>query len=331
MKKLFFLFINLTLLLGCSGLLMDDFDNSTLKIRDFEKTWLTVYQVYPYFEFKKIDWDSLHTVYKLKVEAAKGDEYAYVLYNLLCELKDGHIALRLPSGVELSQETRRQVKDKNSFDLNVAVEYLDGNYKWTKNGMIGFATIGGSIGYMFIASFGSDTWYDQGINDIVNQLSQFNGLIIDVRNNGGGNEMNSNIIISHFLKNDLQTPGNYYNNVYRKGQVISPNKPCYDKNVVVLTNGGCFSSNEHFVMNMQQIENVVLVGDTTGGGSGYPAYYPLPSGIQIRVSRVNYLQYNQTPIEWNGIVPDILLPQTKEDVKNKKDKQLEYAIGYLKE
>jgi len=310
---------------------MDDFDNSTLKNSDFEKTWLIVDQVYPYFAFKKINWDSLHIVYKLKVDEAKGDEYCDVLYNLLCELNDGHVALRLLSGVELSQKTRRQVKDKNSFDLMVAVGYLDDNQKGTKNGLIGFATISGSIGYIYIASFGKDTWDNQEISDMINQLSQCSGLIIDVRNNGGGNELNSNLIISHFLKNDLQTPGNYYNNVYRNGLVISPAKPHYGKNVVVLTNGRCFSSGEHFVMNMQQIENVVLVGDTTAGGSGYPAYYPLPSGIQIRVSRVNYQQYNQTPIEWNGIVPDILLLQTQEDAKNKKDKQLEYAIDYLKE
>lgn len=32
---------------------------------------------------------------------------------------------------------------------------------------------------------------------------------------------------------------------------------------------------------------------------------------------------------WNGIPPDILIPQTREDVENKNDKQLGYAINYI--
>lgn len=82
-------------------------------------------------------------------------------------------------------------------------------------------------------------------------------------------------------------------------------------------------------MKMQQIDNCTIIGDTTGGGSGNPKYYNLPSGIMIRVSTTNYLNYDDKPIEWNGIVPDILIPQTEEDIIKNTDKQIEYAIEYL--
>lgn len=311
---------------------MDDFDNNRLKHDDFETTWFTVNEVYPYFEFKQINWDSLHGVYQTNIEKARGDEYVEVIFNLLCELKDGHVALRLLGGEDISLKTPRQIKDKNAFDLNLTVEYLDNNYKWTDNGIIGFATINAEIGYIYIRSFSQwNSRLYQTLNSIINQYSQTMGLIIDVRHNGGGNANNAHFIISHFLQYDLQTPGSYYKDEYREGPVILAKEPYYNKKVAVLTNGNCFSATEQFAMNMQQIENVTLIGDTTGGGGGYPAYYPLPSGLQIRISRVNYLQYNQTPYEWNGIVPDILIPQTETDIKNKKDKQLEYAIEYLKE
>lgn len=308
---------------------MDDFDNNTLKHIDFETTWSTVNDVYPYLGFKKINWDSLHGVYQTKIEDARGDEYIEVIYNLLGELKDGHVALQLLGGENLSFKTPRQLKDENAFDLNLSVEYLDDNYELTGNNNIGFATINGDIGYIYISTFSSSMWVNS-IDDILNYFSQTKGLIIDVRHNGGGSEHNTNYIISHFLNSDLQTPGHYYNNEFINGHIISKKESYYDKKVAVLTNGNCFSATEKFVMNMQHVENVILIGDTTGGGSGYPAYFPLPSGLQIRISRVYYLQYNQTPIEWNGIVPDILIPQTEKDIKNKKDKQLEYAIEYLK-
>ena len=307
---------------------MDDFDNSILKHRDFETTWSTVNEVYPYLEFKRINWDSLYGVYQTKTEDARGDEYIKVIYNLLGELKDGHVSLQLLGGVNLSFKTPRQLKDENAFDLNLSVEYLDDNYELTGNNNISFATINGDIGYIYIRTFSTSV---KSIDDILNYFLETKGLIIDVRHNSGGSENNANYIISHFLNNDLQTPGRYYNKEFINGHIISKKEPYYDKEVVVLTNGNCFSATEQFVMNMQHVENVFLIGDTTGGGSGYPAYFPLPSGLQIRISRVNYLQYNQTPIEWNGIVPDILIPQTEEDIKNKRDKQLERAIEYMEQ
>ncbi len=82
-------------------------------------------------------------------------------------------------------------------------------------------------------------------------------------------------------------------------------------------------------MKKQQTDNVAIIGDTTGGGAGNPKYYELPSGIKIRVSTTNYLKYDGTPIEWNGIVPDILVTQIKDDLQSKSDKQLEYAIEFL--
>ena len=332
MKKLYYILLLSLTILGCSEIFMDDFDNNQLKHADFEKTWLTVNNVYPYLEFKNINWDSLHVDYATKIENAQGDEYIQVLFNLLCELKDGHVGLYLPSGNYMWQETPRMIKDKNAFDLNQTIEYLDNNYDLVGNGNIGYATINGEIGYIYIRTLLDwDSQWVRAIDQIIDNFLQTKGLIIDVRHNSGGSELNGNYIISHFLHSGLQTPGGYYLNQFEDGRIISPKEPYYNKKVVVLINGVCFSSTEHFAMNMQQIENVVLIGDTTGGGSANAADYPLPSGLKVRISRINYLQYNQTPIEWNGIVPDILVTQTETDILNKKDRQLEYAINYLNE
>ena len=82
---------------------------------------------------------------------------------------------------------------------------------------------------------------------------------------------------------------------------------------------------------MRRLPNVTLVGDTTGGGGGAPEYFPLPSGRQIRVSTKNLCRYDGSPVEWNGIPPDVVVMQTKSDLKGGHDLQFERACAFLRE
>jgi C-terminal processing protease CtpA/Prc len=82
---------------------------------------------------------------------------------------------------------------------------------------------------------------------------------------------------------------------------------------------------------MKHIPTVTAVGDTTAGASGAPQLYALPSGREIRISTKNIPRYDGLPIEWNGIIPDIRVAQTEEDLKQGRDKQLEYAINFLQQ
>ncbi|MBN2396699.1 MAG: hypothetical protein JXC36_09630 [Candidatus Atribacteria bacterium] len=58
--------------------------------------------------------------------------------------------------------------------------------------------------------------------------------------------------------------------------------------------------------------------------------YWLPNGKYIHIGTTYVLRYDGVPIEWNGVLPDIRAPQTKEDIDHGRDKQLEYAIGLLR-
>jgi len=319
--------ISLMVLFACSK--SDDL--SEYKLQDLKATWLKVKDVYPYLEYKNINWDSLYYAYKPMVEESQGNDYIELIYQMLCELKDGHVGIKLKNGAEWGYSTARQIKDKNAFDLTITQLYLDNNFSWIADNIVGHATINNKIEYLYIKSFMG--WNESLVNALTDTLSRYENfsdlLIIDVRHNGGGNSLYADKIISHLLSDSLKTPGRYYLKQYYDGIYIVSNPPKFDKKIVVLTNGKSFSSTEHFVMNIQQIDNCTIIGDTTGGGSGNPKYYALPSGIMIRVSTTNYLKYDGKPIEWNGIVPDILIPQTEADIINKTDKQIEYAIEYL--
>jgi C-terminal processing protease CtpA/Prc len=57
--------------------------------------------------------------------------------------------------------------------------------------------------------------------------------------------------------------------------------------------------------------------------TGFPA-------VTIFIGTTYVLRYDGVPIEWNGVLPDIRVPQSKEDIDQGRDKQLEYAIELLR-
>ena len=56
----------------------------------------------------------------------------------------------------------------------------------------------------------------------------------------------------------------------------------------------------------------------------------ISSGGSIRINYEAILRMDGQPIEWNGVPPDIRIVQTKTDIDMEEDKQLEFAVDFLK-
>jgi C-terminal processing protease CtpA/Prc len=250
---------------------------------------------------------------------------------MLAELKDGHVDLKTQNGQDVRTYTPpRTTRDAFTFDPLLVRKYFTEETKSAGGDRMEYGILPDGIGYVRISTFENGSWiYD--FSSVLDYLRGTMGLIIDVRDNGGGSTNMSDIVVSRFLTSPLP-----YFPIYKGGKQqpvysLVPSGPfTYTNPVVVLINGVSFSTTECFAEMMKQIQNVTVVGDTTGGGGGAPEYYPLPSGRQIRVSTKNLCRYDGQPQEWNGIPPDIVIMQTKSDAKNGHDMQLERAIGLLR-
>jgi C-terminal processing protease CtpA/Prc len=77
------------------------------------------------------------------------------------------------------------------------------------------------------------------------------------------------------------------------------------------------------------LDNVILVGDTTGGGLGMPNGGQLPNGWTYRFSVTQTLDLNGNNWE-NGVPPDVLAILSPADVANGKDSVIEKAIEELR-
>ena len=84
---------------------------------------------------------------------------------------------------------------------------------------------------------------------------------------------------------------------------------------------------------MRQLGHVTLAGDTTAGAgmsTNVDPRHHLPSGKAIAINYDAILRFDGEPLEWNGVPPDIQVPQSDRDVADNRDKQLEFAIEFLK-
>ena len=300
---------------------------------DFEKVWSEVNRVYPFFQLKHINWDSVYALYNPLAEKAKGDDGFKILFNLLSILKDCHVSITTLGGKEIETYIPpRTLRDRLTFDPITVRRYFNRELKIAGGGRFEYKMLPDSIGYIRIASFAEGNW----INDfdaILDYLRYTKGLIIDVRNNPGGTIYQLEFVADRFVDTTIQYLP-YYSRIFSESfPSFYPRGPFTYKNpVAVLINGVSCSASEHFTEIMKQLPNVTAIGDTTAGGGGNGGdRFELPGGRYVQISTADYRRYDGVSIEWNGVPPDITVMQTEEDVKNGHDLQLERAIKLLKE
>ena len=315
------------LFLGCSELLVNEPD-STENITDFQSAWDIANTYYPFFEFKGIDWDSLYTVYYPQVLEAKGDEIYFILYDLFKELKDGHVEIHTQGGFSIPTYLWERNRDLKAFSPEVVRSYFDKPLKVTGNYKIAYELIDNLIGYIHLSTFTKGDWIHD-IDKVLNYFKNTKGLVIDIRNNGGGSSITYDYMLSRFINEPIEETV-FFKNGSQKSWWIYPGGVQYRGNVVILINGASFSASEIFPELMRQLPNVIVVGDTSGGGGGASEIFHLPSGKRLKLPVKYFKRLDGEMIEWNGIIPDIVVEQTETDIKLGREKKLEHSKTLLR-
>jgi len=325
------------ILQGCSDALVKP-NGSEMNLEDFNAVWKRVNDVYPFLEYKNINWDSIYQVYLPLAEAARGDEMLLVLNGLLAELKDGHIYYKLEGGSEIyPYYPARHFKDRHAYNPFVVRKYFDHELTVTESGSAEYGITPGNIGYVFLSDFHDDDLMDE-FASIMGSFKNTRGMIIDIRQKRGGNYQIVLSIVRWFLTEPLEPPRLFLLGSFVEQPKIEPSETfSYTNPVIVLINGSTFSAGEVTTEILKQIPNVTAVGDTTGGGgvasSGSPpeaiGEYYLPGDKMVYIGTGYFERYDGKPFEWSGIAPDIRVEQTEKDADNGIDKQMEYAIQML--
>jgi hypothetical protein len=322
---------------SCESLIVRPAD-ADQHMEDFEAAWKRIDKVYPFLEFKGIDWDSVYVVYRPRFEAARGDEFYVVLHDFLAELKDGHTYYRTDGGGKVyPYYPERHFKDRHGYNPFVVRSYFDSELIVTASRVAEYGILPGNIGYLFISGF-HENYLIEEFPGILEYLKETTGLIIDIRQKRGGSYQNVEAVVTRFMVEPLERPKLYLLDEFVDLPPFQPSGPfTYTRPVVIVVNGSTFSAGELATEIMKQLPQVTVVGDTTGGGgavssNGRPEQegdYKLPSGKTIYIGTGYFERYDGEYFEWNGVPPDLRIVQTGEEAAAGVDKQLEYAIKWI--
>jgi carboxyl-terminal processing protease len=336
-KYFILLFIPSILVVGCDNDVTGPDAGDYLP--SFGKVWDDYDQKYSYFIAKGIDWDSIRTVYEPLVQS--GITYDYftknVLRGMLTELHDLHVSLKDRNGLQIPLYSRPP-EINFRYDDAFYTRYLTSIVN-TSTGMFKMAAINDSIGYILISSWSNQedvNEFQQYFDNYQSVYEKQKGLIVDVRPNGGGNEL-----LALYVAGRFSTGTNVYE--YRKTRngprhddftnlqpaSFSPYGSWqYTKPVIVLIGEACMSSNESFILMMSSLQNVTTIGDTTRGSSANPKEYGLADGTKYKISSWVAYKADRTILEDVGIFPDIVI-DASQSIINGRDMVLERAIEML--
>lgn len=277
---------------------------------DFDALWTVVDEHYCFFGEKDVDWQSVRAKYEPLVSDDLSPRQFFALCaDMLGELRDGHT--NLSSGFETSYYSNWWSDYPQNYDGRL-IEQCYLNFEYKRLGNVEYGKLSSNVGYVHIPSFSSGLG-NSNIDWILTDLNDCNGLILDLRDNGGGSMSYAENWVRHFILEE-QTVGYMQHKTGPAHDAFDTPYPIrfkpldgtnyvWIKPVVLLTNRSTFSAANYLVMCMKALPNVRHAGATTGGGSGMPLTMEIPCGWSIRMSAVRVLDA-QGRLTEHGISPD---------------------------
>lgn len=308
MKRNILVFI-IILVLGCDiPYINNEFGDD--KITSFNYLCNELKDHYVYTEFKGLDIEDLRSEFIVNVNNSMSNEaYFDLLSTFMNRLEDGHANIFAPFAVSSSYSIILD-EASSSFNPNFNWRLIKNNYLNNQN-VYGYSLKNGIInrdgknyGYIYYSSF-MNTITSADLEYILNRFKEFSieGIILDIRSNGGGNLLNSNMLLSYFgydefsssketLKVWRRDGKNKYTKIDKLTMTlgievpfkIETNKKGYQGKVALLTNRGCYSASSFTATGFISYDNVHSFGDNTGGGMGLPIGGTLPNGWKYRYS-----------------------------------------------
>jgi hypothetical protein len=171
----------------------------------------------------------------------------------------------------------------------------------------------GNVGYIDFRAFESPDQAGATAVAAMNFLAYSDAIIVDLRQNGGGDPAQIQLISSYFFTDPAHLNDLYYRagdkteNYWTLPYVPGPKAAGAD--LYILTSSRTFSGAEEFTYNMKNLKRATVIGETTGGG----AHPTRPMIVQTDyILRVPYARainpVSKTNWEGTGVAPDIAVP-----------------------
>ncbi len=317
-------------------------------ISPFVSVWEKVEQNYPLIAKKEINWMGIGEAYYNSACACESEkELIELIVDMIGELEDPALFLISPAGDTIRPYTR---EFESNVDMTVLLEnYLEPNgyqgntegFGWCDPSVLPYAC------FSYLPSE-YDSITMAIFDDFIKQCDslELSEIIIDIRMNPFS-IYSGNIrrpwypfdVMSRFVDR-MKTAAIYrirvgleYDAYHDWHPTIRPaGENQYTGTVYLLVGGACTQAAEEMAVNMAQLSNVVLVGDSTAGSNTavFINGYPSSEGLWVVATGFcTLLSHSRNWVEDVGFPPDILVETTAEDFAAGVDPVMEYAMGLL--
>ena len=224
--------------------------------------------------------------------------------------KDGHIGFAFNPA--LAEDIRRLMGQSEEEAKRVRerrlLESRRNNFGFRK-----VERLAGNVGYVDFRGFASPDEAGATAVAAMNFLAYCDAVIVDLRQNGGGDPAQIQLISSYFFPepvhlNDLyaratDTTENYWTLPYVPGPRAA------GADLYILTSARTFSGAEEFTYNMKNLKRATVIGETTGGGAHPTGTRIVQTDFVLRVPFARAINpVSKTNWEGTGVTPDIAVP-----------------------
>lgn len=292
---------------------------------------------YGIFRQKEVDWDAVSRVYARQLHDMTDCARAFALIGeWLQTLNDHHVFVWNGDAIVRSGTVTEADTGKFSLGL-VRATYLQ-QAATLDSGRFVYGWVGERIGYIHLSDFYSDPDTDAARADTaLLALGDARGIILDVRNHGGGYDRTAQLIASRFADRRrlyqqsrirvgpapeaFSAPRHWQLEPLAEGRESRP--------TIVLTGPHSMSAAENFVLAMRVLPNVLIVGERTAGVFADIYTDHLPGGWQFAVPYTEHLDHLGRSWEGVGLIPDVLVSNSANEVAEGRDRTLELARKLL--
>ncbi|OHA56722.1 MAG: hypothetical protein A2588_01785 [Candidatus Veblenbacteria bacterium RIFOXYD1_FULL_43_11] len=204
----------------------------------------------------------------------------------------------------------------------ITIQTVQSELKKTANGQ--------TVAYIKVVHFSQDT--DQKFRAAWQQLKARGAgtIILDLRNNPGGFLDQAIALASHWVEQDVVVKEKMPEQDYQDYISVGPGD-LSDIPTVVLVNGGSASASEIVTGALQDWQLATIVGEKTFGKGSVQDLQEFSDGSAVKLTIAKWFTPKERSIDLTGLIPDIEVVRTREDIEADRDPQLDRAMELLQE
>ena len=320
----------------------------------FEALWNTFNDRYPFFRLRNVDWNEQYSLFRPKVSAATGDDELFEIFcEMLSPLNDGHVELKArTSGSDKKRYFNPEPVPR--FWREFSKKDIKKLFKITKKTLLGNGFGKPQKTPAWILRFCKSTHYGYlriveledvkkrdlatALDKILNELKGLKGVIIDIRNNPGGDDSTVIQIVNRFCDRSRVAfhrktklgPGEDEFSPLKTWHMEPQGESQFTGPIVLLTCDSVFSGGEVFALALRELPQVTVIGEHTNGIFSYQLEKKLPNRWRYCLSYQVYLSADMVCYEGTGVPVDEEILNTKTDIESGVDPLIIRALELLK-